>query len=344
MDRHTRRLARELKKQLRAASDRIISFHIIKPTPAMLRLWPVSAPNLKGMAIDTNTPFPALFRGEMPLLRSVVTPILNENQYLMVQNLTSLILYPPYTLEKLLATLKNTPMLRRLELRRISEVGCGDLPQVSLPHLEALYLRGCVHSIVGFISFPSHVHIVIFVPFHLERGVSSREIRAISSFFIPPVFLRSSILEITTREVRSPTEVRIIGQDTGDGHRCYVYIDFEEGLSIERRCDVCLCAMGMVRNMTSVSSLLFNAEAWFPVKCTSLFKRLGGLKVLTLTGPWMYPVFLDVVSAEIDVVPSLERVVLDRRFTPIFQKFKDLVEGQAGRKVVDHLNLAGVDK
>ena len=316
LNRHTRRLARELKKQLQAASRRIVSLHIIEPTQAMLRLWPPTAPNLEVMAIDTNAPFPALFRDDMPLLRSISTPVLNENQYLMGRNLTALALSPPYTMRKLLAILEDTPMLRRLELRKILELGRDDLPRVSLPHLEALFLSGCFHPVIGFIDFPPHVRIAITIPDHRGSGLSWRDVDALSAFYIPPAFLRSSTLRITTREVRSPTSFQIVGQATGNGHRCHVYIDLEKGSSVRHRHSVCVYAVGMVRNMTSVSNILFNALAFSPPNFTPLLKRFGSLKLLTLTGPCLHPILLDLLSAGIDTFPSLERVVLDQAFVP----------------------------
>lgn len=346
LDKHTRNLAYGLRKKLQAASPRIVSFHIIKPTPAMLRLWPASAPNLEGMAIDTKTPFPALFRGEMPLLRSAAAPVLNENQYSIAQNLTSLILYPPYTFERLLATLKNTPMLRKLELKRISKLGRSDLQRVSLPHLEALCLSGCFHPVIGFIDFPAQARITISVPANFERCMSLREIGAMSSFLIPPPFLRSSTMKITTREVRRPTQVQIVGQDTGNGYRCHVCIDFGKGSRVGHRYNVCVLAMGLAQNMTSVSSLLFEAQARFPAKFTSLLKQFSRLNVIRLAGPCAYPILADFVSADVDTVPSLKHLIINKALVPVFQKFKDVADLQegTGRRVVHYLNLGEVGK
>ena len=259
LDKPTRRLARGLKQQLQAASHHIVSFHIVEPTPAMLCLWPTSAPNLEAMVINTKTSFPAQFCGEMPLLRSIVAPILNENQYLMTQNITSLVLYPPYALEELLATLKNTPMLQNLELRRISEFGRDNLPPVSLPHLEALLLSNCFYQIIHFIDFPAHTRIVISIPDQIKSDVTMSDIDTLTSFFIPPAFLRASTLRITTRDVRGPTKFQIVGQDTGNGYLCHVFIDLEKGLRARYRYDFCVYALRMarVRSMTSVSSVQF---------------------------------------------------------------------------------------
>ncbi|KAF9644160.1 hypothetical protein BDM02DRAFT_3131943 [Thelephora ganbajun] len=316
LNRYTRKLAHGLKRELQTASDRIVSFHIIKPNPVMLRLWPTSAPNLKKMIIGTKTAFPPLFSGEMPLLHSMVTPVANHHQFLITQHLTSLTLYPPYTLETLLATLENTPMLWRLELRGIFELARGDLPRILLPHLEDLSLSDCYHPIIAFIEFPPHARITVSVPDHLES------------------------------EVHSPTEVRIVGQGTGDSHQCHVYIDLEKGSSLDHRHGVCVYAMGMVRNMTSVSSLRFNVEATFPTKCTTLFKRFRSLKVLTLSGPFICQILLDLVSAEIDVVPSLESLVLDQKFMLTYRKLKDwlISREQVGRKVAEHLIPIEVDE
>jgi len=341
----TRKLARRLKGQLLAASGRIVSFHIIKPNPRILRIWPSSAPNLKELIINTKTSFPLVFSDEMPLLRSLVTPVINHNRFLVAQHLTSLTLYPPYTLETLLATLENTPMLRRLELRGIFELSHGDLPRVLLPHLEDLSLSDCYHPVIGFIDFPAHARITVSVPDHLESGVSWGDIDIISSFYLPPTFLRSSTLTIITKEVRHPTEVRIVGQATGDEHQCHVYIDLEKGSNYDHRYGVCVYAMGMVRNMASVSSLRFNAEVSFPARCTTLFKLFRHLKAITLSGPFMCPILLDLVSADVDTVPLLESLVLDQKFMPLYRKFRDWLASreQAGRKVVEHLVPIEVD-
>jgi len=319
----TRKLARRLKEQLQAASDRIVSFHLIEPNPAMLRLWPASAPNLKEMVIRTRTSFPQIFSDEMPLLRSIVTPVINHHQFLMTQHLTSLILYPPYTLEILLATLENTPMLRTLGLHGVFEDAYGDLPRVLLPNLEELFLSDCYHPIIEFIGFPEHTRITVSVPDHLTSGLSWHNIDAASSSFIPPVFLRSSTLTIIAKKVRHPTEVRFVGQQTGGTYKCRVYIDLREGSSVEHRYGVCVYAMRMVRNMTSVSSLRFDAWVSLPAKYTTFFKHFRNLKVLTLSGPFMCQILFDMVSAETDVVPLLERLVLDQKFMPIYREFNN---------------------
>ena len=45
------------------------------------------------------------------------------------------------------------------------------------------------------------------------------------------------------------------------------------------------------------------------------------------------------ISAETDVVPSLERLVLDQKFMPIYREFKDWLfsREQASRKVAEDL-------
>ena len=343
---HARKLARVLKQQLQAASGRIVSFSIIKSDPAILRLWPARTPNLKKLVIGTRTSFPPIFSGEMPLLRSLVTPVTIHHRYLITKNLTNLTLYPPYTLEKLLAILKSTLVLRRLELHRISGLVREDLPRVSLPHLEDLSLSNCYHSIIRLIDFPERARVTVSVPDHLERGVSWRDIDIISSFFIPPAFLQSSTLKITTRGVHRPTEVRIVGQETGDKHQCHVYIDLEKGSNFGHQYSVCTYAAGMVQKMTSVSNLQFYAHALFSVKCTTLLRRFSRLKVLTLSGSFMYPIFLDLVSTDIHVVPSLERVTLDQAFMPIDLRVNDWLVSreQAGCKVMDYLVPAEVDE
>ena len=345
LDVSTRRLARELKKQLQAATDRIVSFHITEPNRGMLHLWPFRAPNIEEMIINTKAPFPPVFSGDMPLLRSIVTPIMNSHHYLMVRNLTSLTLYPPYTLQKLLAILNITQMLRRLELRKIHEFARDDLPRVSLPHLEDLSLSDCYHPITGFINFPAQTRITTSVPDHLENGVSWSNIDIISSFFIPPAFLRSSSMTITVKEARHSTEVRITGQDTGDKYQCHVFIDLKAGSSAKHQYRVCMYAMAMVRKLTSVSTLQFSAHVLFPADCTKLFGRFRNLKVLTLIGPCVCPVLLDVVSAEINTLPSLKHVVVDRKFLPIFRKFKDWLASQewAGHKVADYMDVDYMD-
>ena len=322
-NRFARRLAHELKKQLQAASGRIVSFHIIEPSSAMLRLWPTRAPILEEMVISTSTSFPLVFRGEMPLLRSITTPVINHHQVPMAQHLTSLTLYPPYTLETLLATLKTTPLLRRLELCRMFELAHNDLPRVPLPHLELLWLSDCHYQIIHFIDFPAHTCITVSVPGHLEGGVTWRDIDIISAFYIPPAFLRSSTLTIITKEVRRLSAVRFVAQTTGGRLHCLIHIDLELGSSLKHRRGVCVYAMGMVRNMTSVSSLHLDARVPFPSRCTAIFKRFRSLRVLTLSGPFTYPTLLHLASATIDLVPSLERLVLDQEFMPLYRKFKD---------------------
>ena len=154
-----KKLAQGLKKQLHAASDRIISFHFSKPKENLLRLWPTNAPNLKELTIETTHAFPAVFHGDMPLLRSIVTPVKNKHRHLISHNLTSLTLCPPYTPVELLSTLEITPTLRKLELRGIYEFPRRDLPQVRLPHLEDLSLVDSCTNIVHLIDFPKHARI-----------------------------------------------------------------------------------------------------------------------------------------------------------------------------------------
>ena len=346
LDGHTRRLAHRLEKQLQAACDRVVLFHISKPDPQTIRLLPANAPNLRELVIETTCKFPAVFRGNMPLLHSIVTPVKNEHQHLMTQNITNLTLYPPYTLNELLATLRNTPMLRRLELRRVFEFSQDDLPQVFLPYLEDIFLYNCWHEIIDFIHFPEHTRITVSIPEHIERAVSWQDTVTVSPFFIPSPFLRSSTLTITTTEVLGPTEVRITGCNTTNMNSCHVYIDFNKDSGEEHRHAACKYAMGMVRNLTSVSSVQFDAQVRFHAKCISWLERFGGLKTLTLTGPSMYPLLLDLVSAELDAVPLLQRLVLDQMFVPIYRKFKDWVVAreQAGYKVDDYLIPIEVDK
>ena len=345
LDRHTRKLAQRLKRQLQAASGRIASFHISKPESYILRLWPIHAPNLKELVIETTCAFPAVFQGDMPLLHSIVIPVKNSRQYLMARNLTSLTLYPPYTLAELLATLNNTPMLQRLELQRIFEFYHGDPPQVRLPHLEDLSLVNSWHDIINFLDFPKHTRITIAVPEHLRTGLSWQDMDTISSFFIPPSFLRSPTLVIATSEVPGPTEVRIVGQNRAKMDTCHVYIDFNKESGGQHRYCACIYAMGMVRNSTSVSAIRFDLQAKFHAKCTSWFKRFTNLRELTLTGPHTYPVLLDLISAELNAVPSLQRLVLDQTFTPIYRKFKDWIVAreQAGYKIVDCLIPIEID-
>lgn len=230
-------------------------------------------------------------------------------------------------------------MLRRLELHGIFEVAHGDLPRVLLPNLEDLFLSDCYHPIIDFIGFPEHARVTVSVPDHLANGVSWRDIDAILSSFIPPMFFRSSTLTITAKEVHRPTEVRFVGQGTGDGYQCRVYIDLQEGSRVRHQYNVCVYAMGMVRNMTSVSSLWLDAWVSFPTKYTIFFRRFCSLKVLILSGPFMCRILLDMISAETDVVPSLERLVLDQKFMPIYREFKDWLfsREQASRKVAEDL-------
>ena len=339
LDEHTRKLARRLKKQLQVASGRITFFYISNPDPQMLYLWPVNAPNLKELFINTTRSFPAAFRGDMRLLHSITTPVKNEHRHLMTGNLVNLTLYPPYALDELLATLNNTPRLRRLELRRIFENTCDGLPQVCLPYLEDLSLTNCWHNIIDFIMFPEDARITLTIPEHLERGVPWQDFPIVSPFFIPPPFLQSSSLAITTKEVMGPTEVQIVGKNTTRVDLCHVYINFNKDSDEGLRYNACVYARGMVRNLTSVSSVQFDAHVRFPAGCASWLDGFSGLKVLTLTGPWMCPLLLDLVSAELNAVPSLQRLVLDQMFTPIYRKFKDwiIARDQAGHKVVDYL-------
>ena len=346
LDGHTRRLAHRLEKQLQVACDRIVSFHISKPDPQMIRFLPANAQNLRELVIETTGNFPAAFRGNMPMLRSIITPVKNEHQHLMTRNITNLTLYPPYTLNELLITLHNTPMLRRLELRRIFEFSQDDLPQVFLPHLEELFLYNCWHEIVDFIYFPEHTRITVSIPEHIKRAVSWQDTVTVSPFFIPSSFLRSSTLAITTNEVPGPTEVRITGCNTTNMNLCHVYIDFNKDSGEEHRHATCKYAMGIVRNLTSVSSVRFDAQVKFHAKCISWLERFGRLKTLILTGPSMYPLLLDLVSAELDAVPLLQRLVLDQTFVPIYRKFKDWAAAreQAGYKLDDYLIPIEIDK
>lgn len=345
LDKCTRKLVNGMKKQLEAISGRIISFHITKPDPRLLRVWPVNAPNLKELVIESASAFPAVFHGEMPLLRSIITPVRNDNRYLMTQNITSLTLHPPYTLNELLTTLDNTPMLRSLELQSIFAFSRDDSLRVSLPHLEDLFLSYCCHEVISFINLPERTCITVTIPEHIERGISWQDTDIVSPIFIPPQFLRSSTLAISTDEVPGPTAVRFVGQNTTNMGLCHVYIDFNEDSDVEHRHGACVYAMGMVKNLTSVSSLRFDAQVGFPTKCMPWIERFCDLRVLTLTGPCMYPILLDLVSAELNAVPSLQRLVLDQTFTPIYRKFKDWIVAreEGGFKVVDCLIPVEVD-
>ena len=328
LDTSTRKLAHELKKALQVASGRIISFHIINPDPAMLRLWPVSAPNLEKLVINTTAHFPIKFRGEMPLLRSIITPVMNDHQYLMAQNLTSLTLYPPYTLEKLLATLKYTPTLRRLELRRIFLSARRELPRVPLPYLEDLFLSSCFHEIINLLDFPVQTRITVSIPEYLQRRTPWTSMRLVSSAFIPPTFARSSTLTITTYETRGPTEIRVESLDTGDGRLCHAQVGFSEGSSADHRYGTSLLAMGMVHPITSVSNLRLDIQVWLPVKFMPWLKRFSKLKELSLNGYHAPLVLCDLELAGADAIPSLERVTVGRTFLPIYQELQDWVASQ----------------
>lgn len=346
LDWRAKGLAERLKKQLHAASDRIISFHISKPEEHILDLWPVHAPNLKELVIETTRTFPAVFHGDMPLLRSVITPVNNGHRYLLAHNITSLTLYPPYTLVGLLSTLENTPLLRKLELRRILELHRNDLPRVRLSYLEDLYLVNSWRDIISFIDFPEHARITVTVPEHLRAGVSWKEFDTLSSFFIPFPFLQSSALSITTNEVTGPTQVRIVGQNTAGMGLCHVYIDINKNSGIRHRIGASKYGVGMVRNLLSVSSVRFNLQVEFCAKFTPWLRRFEKLRELALTGPKMYPLLRDLVSEEVSVVPSLQRLVLDQAFNAsIYHKFSDWIAAreQAGYKVVAYLVPIEID-
>ena len=319
LDGHTWRLANELKRKLQAASNRIASFYIIKPNSSLLRLWPATAPSLERLVISTSTAFPPAFSGEMPLLRSVATPVTNHHQFLITHHLTSLTLYPPYTLEELLSTLGNAPHLQKLELRGVFESAHNDHPQIPLPHLEHLFLTDCYHEITDFIDIPAHTNIIVSVPDHLNNGVSWRDIDVLSTVFIPPTFLRSSNLTIVTNEVRRPSEVRFVGRN--EHHHYYVYIDLKGGSSSEHRRSVCLYAMGMVRSMTTVSSLHLHSKVPFPAKCTLLLRRLHNLKILEISGPFMCPVLK--ALEDDNLVPSLERISVERQYLSLYRAYRD---------------------
>ena len=341
----TRKLAHGLKKQLRAASGRIVSFHMANPDPAMLRLWPASAPNLKELNIDTEAHFPGEFCGEMPMLRSVITPVMNNHQFVMIQNITNLTLYPPYTLEKLLAILKNTPMLRKLELRRIFLVARDGFPRVPLPNLEYLCLTSSLHRIIDLLDFPPQTRISVSIPEYLAERIPWDDMPLVSSVFVPPTFARSSILMITTYEARGPTEVRIESRENRGGRMCHIFVGFGKGSSAEHRYDACLFMMGMVHSMISVSDLWFDIQAWSPVKFMPWLKRFSKLKELSLNGRHISPILSDLVSAEVDALSSLERVIMDKASVPIYQEFQDWVASreQAGYKITcDPIPTAGL--
>jgi hypothetical protein len=230
-------------------------------------------------------------------------------------------------------------MLRKLELRKIFELSCNNPPRVCLPHLEDLSLVNSCYEIISFIDFPEDARITVAIPEHLGRGVLWQDFDILSSFFIPLHFHRSSTLVITTNEVLGPTEVRIVGRNTARMDLCHVSIDFNKESSVEHRYGASVYAMGMVRNLSSVSNIRFDLQVGFHAKFTSWLKRFKNLKELTLTSPYMYPLLLELVSVELNAVPSLQRLVLDQTFAPIYRKFRDWIAAreQAGYKIVDYL-------
>ena len=278
------------------------------------------------MVIRTDDDFPRVFRGEMPLLRSITTPVTNHHEFLITEHITRLALCPPYTLEALLATLKNTPLLETLELRGVYELAYEGPPRIPLPYLEHLLLYDCWYQVMDFISLPTHTRISISVPGHIDNGIPWESIDVISSLHIPPAFLRSSAVTIAANEVRRSTEVRFVGQMSGNRYHCWVHIDLEKGSGLRHRRGVCLYAMGMIRNLTSVTDLHLRAKVPFPQKLTMLFQRFRSLKVLVLSGPFVYPTLVDLASPENDFVP--ECLVLDRKALPLFRKFRDRLISQ----------------
>lgn len=324
LDASTRKPAHVLKKRLQAASGRIVSFHIIKPNQAMLRLWPPSAPNLEEMIIETTTPFPAVFRGEMPLLRSIVSPVINTHLYLTAQNLASLTLYPPYTFRTLLGILKNTPMLRRLELRRIFLSAREELPLVPLPlpYLEDLSLSSCFYRIIDHLDFPAQTRITVSIPEYLERRIPWTSTRLVSSAFVPPTFAHCSTLTITAYETRGPAEIRIESQDAGGGRESHFHVGFSEDSSTERRYNTCLLVMGMIRPTTSVYSLRLDVQVGLPAKFAPWLKGFSSLKELSLNGRHISPILRDLASVEGGAFSSLKRATLDGTFIPIYQGFQ----------------------
>jgi len=173
------------------------------------------------------------------------------------------------------------------------------------------------------------------VPKLIRRGVRFEDFDLLSVFFIPLPFLRSSTLVITTNEVLGPTEVQIIGRNTANMDLCHVHIDFSKDSGAEHRYDASAYAMGMVQNLGSVSNLRFDLQASFHTKFTPWLKRFSNLKELTLSGPHMSPLLLELVSAEPIAAPSLQRLVLDQAFTQIYRKFRDWIatREQAGYKI-----------